>query len=502
MSTNRFVCAHFESYQKARQEFIQGLAELAQHPQNIETIKALGGIPLCRGLLLDNVPSVQHSAATALGRIANFSEEMAELVVSNDVLPQLVYSLAEQNRHYKKSAAFVLRSVARHSPPLAQAVVDAGAMEPLVICLEEFDPTVKEAAAWALGYIARHSAPLAQAVVDAGAVPLLVLCAQEPELTLKRIAVSALSDIAKHSVELAQAVVDAGAVSYISPLVSAKDSKLRRQVCASLAQVAKHSVELAELVVEGEIFPRALLLLRDTDGVVRRNAATLVREVVKHTAELAQLVVNAGGIGALVEFIATSRGSARLPGIMALGFISAFSETLALSVIVAKGVAPLTGCLMSESEDHIMAAAVWSLGQIGRHSTDHARAICDANVLPKLLGLFTAEESSEDLRQKARRSLKFIVQKCTHLPALDPLLHQAPPAVLKHVVGQYAKVLPQDVDARRQFVTSGGLQRIQQLDAEPGTKLREAIEQCNACFPDEIVRYYTRKPEDMLEMIK
>ncbi|EFO65019.1 Axoneme central apparatus protein [Giardia lamblia P15] len=502
MATNRFVVAHFEAYQKARQDFVQGLAELAQHPQNVETIKSLGGVALCRSLLMDNVPSIQHSAATALGRIANFSEEMAELVVANDVLPQLVFSLAERNRHYQKAAAFVLRSVARHSPSLAQAVVDAGSLEPLAICLDEFDPCVKEAAAWALGYIARHNEHLAQAVVDAGAVPFLIAAAQEPELSLKRIAVSALSDISKHTPELAQAVVDAGAISYISPLISSKDARVRRQVCSALSQLAKHSVELAELCVEGEIFPRALLLLRDKDSITSRNAATLVREVVKHTAELAQLVVNAGGIGALVEFISVTRGPDRLPGIMALGFIAAFGETLALSIIVAKGVTPLVSCLVSEVEDHVLAATVWTLGQIGRHSPDHAKAICDANVLPKLLALFISENSSDDLRQKAKRSIKFTVQKTTALPALDPLLFQSPPSILKHVVAQYAKILPKDVESRRQFVTSGGLQKIQSIACEPGTKLYEAIEQCNACFPDEIVKYYTRKPENMLDLIK
>ena len=87
---------------------------------------------------------------------------MAEAVVKSDILPQLIYSLAEQNRFYKKAAAFVLRAVARHSPDLAQAVVNCGSLDALVICLEEFDPGVKEAAAWALGYIARHNDELAQ----------------------------------------------------------------------------------------------------------------------------------------------------------------------------------------------------------------------------------------------------------------------------------------------------------------------------------------------------
>ena len=84
--------------------------------------------------------------------------------MSNEILPQLVYSLSEQNRFYKQAAAFVLRAVAKHSPPPAQAVVDSGALDSLVQCLEEFDPGVKESAAWALGYVAGHNADLAATV--------------------------------------------------------------------------------------------------------------------------------------------------------------------------------------------------------------------------------------------------------------------------------------------------------------------------------------------------
>jgi hypothetical protein len=79
-----------------------------------------------------------------------------------------VYSLAEQNRFYKKAAGYCLRAVAKHSPALAQAVIDSGALDALVLCLEEFDPGVKEAATWCLGYMAGHNAELAQQVVDAG----------------------------------------------------------------------------------------------------------------------------------------------------------------------------------------------------------------------------------------------------------------------------------------------------------------------------------------------
>ncbi|CAE7397623.1 Spag6 [Symbiodinium sp. CCMP2456] len=164
----RAVLQVFEEYQKARVTFVQTVADLATRPQNIDALQNAGVMALLRPLLLDNVASIQQSAALALGRLANYSDELAESVVTHEILPQLVYSLAQQNRFYKKAAAFVLRAVSKHSPQLAQAVVDSGALEALVNCLEEFDPSVKEAAAWALGYIARHTKELAQTVVDAG----------------------------------------------------------------------------------------------------------------------------------------------------------------------------------------------------------------------------------------------------------------------------------------------------------------------------------------------
>lgn len=483
----------FKEYQQARVSFVQAVSEHAVRPQNIPYLQNAGVMALLRPLLLDSVPSVQQTAAIALGRLASHSDDLAEAVVSNEILPQLVYSLSEQNRFYKKAASFVLRAVAKHSPELAQAVVDAGALDSLCLCLEEFDPAVKEAAAWALGYISGHTAELASKVVDAGAVPLLVLCIQEPEITLKRICVSALSDISKHSPELAQAVVDAGAVPFIAPIINHSDSKLKRQACACLAQISKHSVDLAEYCVEAEIFPNILSCLQDDDINVQKNAATCIREIAKHTPELAKLIVNAGGAAALVEFVDRTKANIRLPGIMALGYISAFSETLALAVIVSKGIPPLKDALINEPEDHIVAAAAWSLGQIGRHSPDHAQAVAENDVLRRLLALFLHNEVSEDLKTKAKRALKGILKKCTHLESLEPLLREAPTNMLKYILDQFGKVLPIDTEARRAFVQSGGLQLVQELNETAGAELADHVERINQCYPKEIIDYYSPK---------
>ena len=56
-----------------------------------------GAMALLRPLLLDVESEIQQTAALALGRLANYNEDLAEAVVKGDILPQLVYSLAEQN---------------------------------------------------------------------------------------------------------------------------------------------------------------------------------------------------------------------------------------------------------------------------------------------------------------------------------------------------------------------------------------------------------------------
>jgi hypothetical protein len=50
------------------------------------------------------------------------------------------------------------------------------------------------------------------------------------------------------------------------------------------------------------------------------------------------------------------------------------------------------------------------------------------------------------------------------------------------------QILPTDARARKQFVTSGGLKKVQEIETEPGTALSEYITIINCCFPEEIIR--------------
>jgi hypothetical protein len=47
-------------------------------------------------------------------------------------------------------------------------------------------------------------------------------------------------------------------------------------------------------------------------------------------------------------------------------------------------------------------------------------------------------------------------------------------------------------------VQSGGFQKIQEIQADPGSKLREYIDEINREFPPEIVNYYSPAYADSL----
>ena len=72
-----------------------------------------------------------------------------------------------------------------------------------------------------------------------------------------------------------------------------------------------------------------------------------------------------------------------------------------------QGVTQLAITLAEEPEDHIQAAAAWALGQIGRHTPEHAKAVAVANVLPRLLECYLRADASEDLQTKVRRWVCF-----------------------------------------------------------------------------------------------
>ncbi|XP_047993738.1 sperm-associated antigen 6-like isoform X2 [Leguminivora glycinivorella] len=438
MSSPKNIQLIFETYQKSRIAFVQAMAELATRASNVKCLESVGVLELLRPLLSDPCSTVRQCAVVAAARLAEHDEGVARQLLATGMATIALENLNKYNVFYKRSALYLMRAVAKHNEELASSIVRLGALEHIVSCLDDFDTQVKENAAWALGYIGKHNEVLAGMVADAGTLPLLVLAFQEPEISLKQITAGALVDLAQHKPE---AVVDAGAICHLVRGLENQDPKLK----------------------------------------------------------LAQLVVNTGGCGPLVDLLSESTGGVRVPACMALGYIAGQSDQLAMAVIEAKAICVLVNILQNtEGDDAELCAAAWTLGHIAKHSPQHSLAVAVANALPRLLQLYTNPKSSAEVHARTSCALKQALQCCLHRPALEPLLHAAPACILKYVLAQYAKILPNDARARRLFVTTGALKRIQEIDTVPGTSLKEYINIINSCFPEEIVRYYTPGFSDSL----
>jgi HEAT repeat protein len=488
---SKSVLQPFEDYQKARISFVQHIAELATRPQNIPALHSAGVMGLLRPLLLDSVNSIQQSAALAIGRLANFSEDLAESVIQNDIVPQLIYSLSGTNRFFRKAACYVLRAVAKHSPKLANDLVAIGALPPLVRCLEDFDPSVKESAAWALGYISKHNAELARQVVETRAVDNLVLCLQEPEMDLKRAASQTLCYISSHTEHLAQPVVESG-LEPITTYLSYNDVKLKKNVCLLLGNIAKHTCDLADKVINKVNVQKLLACLKENEDLsVRKNAAFCVRELVNKNTNIASNIVSNKGAQVLVDFISTTRGETRLHGILSLGFIASFKEDLAYSIIRAKGLIPLKDALDTESSMHIKAAVCFTLGHLGRHSAQHAKELADENVLSLVLYHLQSYESNDELKEHAKEAAKTIIDTLNCIEKLEPLLHIAPENIQKHILYQLSKNLRNNKEGLLHFLSSGGLKYMQELKIRVSDILKQKIDEINQYYPDDVVKYHS-----------
>jgi len=113
-------------------------------------------------------------------------------------------------------------------------------------------------------------------------------------------------------------------------------------------------------------------------------------------------------------------------------------------------------------------------------------------------------KSSADLKRKTQTALKLVLQKCNHTPSLEPLLKDTPDKLLRYVVVQFSKVLPNNPAARKSFVQSGCLRIIQDLKAdEKRNKLQEPIASINACFNPEIILFYSpHYPRELLKKLE
>ena len=171
-------------------------------------------------------------------------------------------------------------------------------------------------------------------------------------------------------------------------------------------------------------------------------------------------------------------------------------------IIHVYGIEYLRDALENEISSDIKAAACYSLGQIGRHSPKHANKVSENNTLNLMVDLFNSKESTDDLKSKAKRSLRKIIKNCDILQFLEPLLKKAPAEIMNSILTQYKKHLKNTTQYKKDFVENGCLKILQdlKLNHDYNDELRKIIDEvCFENYDRELVNFYSPTFKQELE---
>ena len=85
-----------------------------------------------------------------------------------------------------------------------------------------------------------------------------------------------------------------------------------------------------------------------------------------------------------------------------------------------------------------------------------------------------------------------MISNCKAPELLEPLVNDGIPVqILKAVLKQFSKILPNSSEARIRFVSSGALMRLQSLSTKNGIRCRDLSHEINSLFPEGVVAYYS-----------
>ena len=516
---SKAVIQPFEEYQKGRIMFVQTVAELANRPKYIDSLKSVGVMKLLGPLLSDPVTSIKQSSALAIGRLAKHSRELANAVVEDDgrIMKQLLESFDNNNKFYKKATCFVISSVARHSVGLAQKVVEYKAIDFLVNCLEEYDPSVKEAAVWALGYIAHHDIKLAKKIVENhNAIDYLMLCLQEPEINIKRITVQTLSHIAKHGNDLTLEINRKENLQIIIYYLFLKDITLKHKICTCLANMASASGQVAFKIISEIQAPQLIDCIKSNDVNVQKSVITLLNEIAKQEESMANIVNTKIDSKILVDFLKRNPGPARLFAIPLVSTMSGYTKDMAESFINADILTPLNECLQEDAfklnrkktdkemdiEREIKSITCKALGNMAKHTSDITNRIAQHDDIPlKLLLIHIFDENPNTLKINAGEALSYIITFCDQLTNIEPLLNfpiENKPSkfekstfeiILLKVISRQKDILNDNRSERKEFLKRGTLKRILQLQHK-FPNIKDEVISFNDLYSQDIVNFY------------
>jgi len=181
---------------------------------------------------------------------------------------------------------------------------------------------------------------------------------------------------------------------------------------------------------------------------------------------------------------------------------------MAESIIKEGGLIPLVDALEKENNDKINSLACLAIGNLASHSPDLTNTIAGYSSLPfKLLATCIHVNFSHELKENARFALENIIENCTELKYLNPLLDKPEfsgidediyEKILVKIIRRQKEILNENKKERKEFIKDKTLKKI--IDLKKYYKsIKDELMQFNEFYSQEIINYFS---EDYEQQIK
>ena len=136
-------------------------------------------------------------------------------------------------------------------------------------------------------------------------------------------------------------------------------------------------------------------------------------------------------------------------------------------------------------------AATWGVQHMAGHGAAIADQLAAAGVLQPLVAVYCGTPG--DLQATAKSAAKEVMRHCTSIAPLLALVQpDVPAAILASALRACLRIMQESVTARRDFVSSGALLAMQQLEHNLDDKGRACVHAINGLFPKDVVSYYRK----------
>ncbi|XP_072392047.1 importin subunit alpha-5-like [Diabrotica undecimpunctata] len=236
-----------------------------------------GAIPRLQGLLSSPRIDVAEQAVWALGNIAGDGSTTRDMVLSCNVLADLLGLIKPSTSlSLLRNTVWTISNLCRNKNPSPDFNLLRPALPFIARLLNHSDPEVQADTCWALSYLTDGPNEKIQAVLDTGLIDRLVQLLYSEHGTVLTPALRAVGNIVTGNDQQTDCVINAGALNVLADLLQHSKLNIVKEAAWTVSNITAGNSEQIQKVIDAGILPPLLHVLQTGDFKSQKEASWAV----------------------------------------------------------------------------------------------------------------------------------------------------------------------------------------------------------------------------------